>query len=168
MSHSTSEKTPWYKEPVCWLAFSPAIAGVFVGLTLLTVGVLNFDGPVHEDYYKEGRAINQSFERDRVSRELGLQADLRFTRDQLQMDLSGQLERFPDQLVVLMENPTRSALDFSIVMQHLQGGRYLGNLPRQPEHEWNLKLYGPEREWRLQARSDFPTNQAVLLKPSQR
>lgn len=168
MSSPSTEKTPWYKEPVCWMAFSPAIAGVFVGLTLLTIGVNNFDGPVHEDYYKEGRAINQSFERDQVARDLDLQAALRFTRDQLQMDLSGQLDQFPDQLVVLMENPTRSALDFSIVMQHLQGGRYLGNLPRRPEHDWDIKLYGSEREWRLHARASFPTSGAVELRPSQR
>ena len=168
MSTPTQHKNPWYKEPVCWLAFSPAIAGVCVGLTLLTIGILNYDGPVHEDYYREGRAINQSFERDRVARELGLQADLRFTRDQLHMDLSGQLDRYPDQLVVLMENPTRSALDFNIVVQHLHGGRYVGNLPQNPEHAWDIKVYGPEREWRLHSRGDFPTNQAISLLPSNR
>lgn len=168
MNPSKSQKNPWYKEPVCWLAFAPAIAGVLVGLTLLTVGILNYDGVVHEDYYKEGRGINQSFERDQVSRDLGLIASLRFTRDQLQMDLSGQLDTYPDQLVVLMENPTRSALDFSVPVQHLQGGRYLGNLPRDPEHNWDIKLYGPEREWRLYGRSSFPTQSAVELKPSQR
>ncbi|SFC15601.1 hypothetical protein SAMN05660443_1654 [Marinospirillum celere] len=168
MNPTNTEKNPWYKEPICWLAFSPAIAGVIVGLTLLTIGINNYDGPVHEDYYKEGRAINQSFERDQYARDLDLQASLRFTRDQLQMDLSGQLESFPDQLVVLMENPTRSALDFSIVVQHLQGGRYLGNLPRQPEHDWDIKLYGSEREWRLYARASFPASNAIELRPSQR
>lgn len=168
MNPSTSPKTPWYKEPICWLAFAPALAGVGVGLTLLIVGILNYDGVVHDDYYKEGRGINQSFERDRVSREMELNAQLRFTPDQLQLDLSGQLSDYPEQLVVLMENPTRSALDFSIPLQHLQGGRYLGHLPQHPENKWDIRLYGPEREWRLQGRSHFPTRSVIELQPSQR
>lgn len=168
MTNPSNTSNPWYKNSMVWLAFSPALAGVAVGLTLLVVGILNYDGPVHEDYYREGRTINQSFERDRVARELNLQGSLRFTQSQLFLDLSGQLERFPDQLVVLMENPTRSSLDFSVPVQHLQSGRYVGNLPRNPEHDWDVKLYGPEREWRLYGRGHFPMQQSLELHPSKR
>lgn len=158
----------WYKEPMFWLAFTPVTLGVIFGLTLLYIGIKNFDGTVHEDYYKEGRAINQSFERDRLAQQLDLQASLTFTPTQLQMLLTGQLERFPDQLVLLMENPTRSALDFSIPLQHMGNGRYQGNLPQTPNNDWDIKLYGAEREWRLYARAHFPRETPVILEPSQR
>jgi|AntRauTorckE6833_2_1112554.scaffolds.fasta_scaffold44519_1 hypothetical protein len=166
MSLSTSPKKPWYKEPISWLAFGPAILGVFSGLTLLVVGNINYDGVVHEDYYKEGRAINQSFERDRYAEELDLTASLRFVSNQLHLDLSGQLASFPDEMLVLMENPTRANKDFSIPIQHLQGGRYLGSLPQQPSNDWDIKLYGPNKEWRLHSRAHFPLQGPLEMRPS--
>ncbi|WP_416886195.1 FixH family protein [Marinospirillum sp.] len=165
---SAMKKIPWYKEPMVWLAFSPAIFGVIVGLTLLTIGVLSYDGPVHEDYYREGRTINQSFERDRVARDLGLRADVRFTGDQVVLNLSGDLADFPHELVVLMENATRSSLDFSVPLRHIHAGQYVGDLPQQAQHQWDVKLYGPEREWRLYGRAEFPMTRTLVLQPSQR
>lgn len=164
----SNNSSPWYKNGIVWLAFSPAIAGVLTGLSLLVIGSMNYDGTVHEDYYKEGRTINQSFERDHVAQQLNLHASLRFTQSQLYLDLSGDLQKFPDQLVVLMENPTRSSLDFSIPVQHLQNGRYIGNLPRNPEYDWDVKLYGAEREWRLYGRAHFPMQAPLELQPSNR
>ncbi len=165
---SNSNKQPWYKNGMVWLAFSPAIAGVFTGLTLLIVGSYNYDGTVHEDYYKEGRGINQSFELDRLAQEKNLQATLNFTSSTLQVELTGQLETFPDQLVVLMENPTRSSLDFNIPVQHLGSGSYLGNLPQKIQYDWDVKIYGPQKEWRLYGRDHFPLQQPLNLLPSKR
>lgn len=166
--NNSNTSTPWYKNGIVWLAFSPALVGILVGLSLLVIGTLQYDGTVNENYYKEGRAINQSFERDQLAQDLELRASLRFTPSQLYLDLTGQLEQFPDQLVILMENPTRSSLDFSIPIQHLQGGRYVGNLPQIPKNDWDVKLYGPEREWRLHARAHFPRQESLELLPSQR
>lgn len=163
-----SPKQPWYKNWLVWLAFSPAIVGVLVGLSLLVVGTIYFDGTVHEDYYKQGRIIDQSFEMDQYALAKNLQAELQFNQGRLQMQLSGDLTSFPDQLVVLMENPTRAALDFSIPLQHLGSGQYLGNLPQEFAHDWDIKLYGPNREWRLYGRENFPSSRTLTLLPSKR
>ena len=165
---SNSNNQPWYKNGMVWLAFSPAIAGIFTGLTLLVVGSINYDGTVNEDYYKEGRGINQSFEQDRVAERKGLKANLSFTQGKLNMTLMGDLAPFPDQLLVLMENPTRSSLDFSVPVQHLGSGRYLGSLPQKVTHDWDVKLYGPQKEWRLYGRGHFPLQQPLDLLPSKR
>lgn len=165
---SKSNNQPWYKNGMVWLAFSPAIAGVLTGLTLLVVGSINYDGTVNENYYKEGRGINQSFEQDRVAERKGLKASLSFEQGRLNMTLVGDLAPFPDQLVVLMENPTRSSLDFSVPIQHLGSGRYLGNLPQKVAYDWDVKLYGPQKEWRLYGRGHFPLQQPLDLLPSKR
>ncbi len=165
---SKSNNQPWYKNGMVWLAFSPAIAGVLTGLTLLVVGSINYDGTVNENYYKEGRGINQSFEQDRVAERKGLKASLSFEQGRLNMTLVGDLAPFPDQLVVLMENPTRSSLDFSVPVQHLGSGRYLGNLPQKVAYDWDVKLYGPQKEWRLYGRGHFPLQQPLDLLPSKR
>lgn len=165
---SKSNNQPWYKNGMVWLAFSPAIAGVLTGLTLLVVGSINYDGTVNENYYKEGRGINQSFEQDRVAERKDLKASLSFEQGRLNMTLVGDLARFPDQLVVLMENPTRSSLDFSVPVQHLGSGRYLGNLPQKVAYDWDVKLYGPQKEWRLYGRGHFPLQQPLDLLPSKR
>ncbi|WP_114418079.1 FixH family protein [Marinospirillum perlucidum] len=159
-------RKPWYKEPFAWLAFFPVTLGVFFGLSLLVIGNINYDGVVDENYYKEGLAINQSFERDRFAEELNLTASLRFVQDQLHMDLQGQLPEYPEELLVHMENPTRASKDFTIAMKHLQGGRYLGTLTQQPDNDWDVKLYGPDREWRLSSRASFPLQAPLEMAPS--
>lgn len=168
MSSSSNKQQPWYKNGMVLLAFSPAFAGVLTGLTLLVVGTLNYDGTVNEDYYKEGRGINQSFEQDRLAQAKELEANLVFSENQLEMQLTGKLTPFPDQLVVLMENATRSFLDFTIPVQHLGSGRYLGNLPQKVEYDWDVKIYGPQKEWRLYNRGHFPLQQPLNLLPSNR
>lgn len=165
---SNSNNQPWYKNGMVWLAFSPAIAGVFTGLSLLIIGSINYDGTVNENYYKEGRVINQTFEQDRVAERKGLKANLNFAQGKLNMNLSGELAKYPDQLVVLMENPTRSSLDFSVPVQHLGSGDYLGNLPQKVVYDWDVKLYGPQKEWRLYGRGHFPLQQPLDLLPSKR
>lgn len=159
---------PWYKNSMVWLAFSPAIIGVIVGLSLVVVGTINFDGTVDEDYYKKGRIIDQTFEQDRLAAQMNLSAELSFSASQLNLQLTGTLTDFPDQLIVLMENPTRSSLDFSIPVQHLGGGKYLGPLPQKIEFDWDVKLYGSNKEWRLYGRDHFPLTSPLVLLPSKR
>ena len=168
MSSNLNNQQPWYKNGMVWLAFSPVIFGVMAGLVLLTLGIKNYDGTVHEDYYKQGRIINQSFDKDRLAEAKNLQAELTFGQDKLELALTGKLETYPDQLLVLMENPTRSSLDFSVPVQHLGSGRYLGNLPQKIAYDWDVKLYGPQQEWRLYGRGHFPLDNSLSLLPSHR
>lgn len=159
---------PWYKNSMVWLAFSPVIIGVMVGLTLLTIGTATFDGTVHENYYKEGRAINQSFDQDRVAFAKELKATLIFTDTEVQLELAGNLEEYPQELVLLLENPTRSSLDFQIPVKQLAKGHYLGKLEQEIKYDWDIKIFGENREWRLHGRSYFPLTQPLVILPIER
>lgn len=159
---------PWYKNTMVWFAFSPAIIGVCVGLTLLTIGTITFDGTVHENYYKEGRAINQSFDQDRLAMAKNIKATLVFAGQELQLELNGEFDQHPAELVVLMENPTRSKLDFAIPVKHLANGHYLGQLPKAVNYDWDVKIFGPEKDWRIYGRGYFPLSQPLELRPSER
>ena len=74
-----ADSAPWYRQRWPWLlAIAPA-AALVGGLITLWLAITTSDSLVVDDYYREGRAINQQLARDRTATDLGLQAELHFT-----------------------------------------------------------------------------------------
>ncbi len=79
MTSMTAPVTPWYRQPWPWFLISlPAIA-VVGGLTTFYLAARGWDGPVVEDYYKQGLAINEELTRSTRAAELGLEATVKLS-----------------------------------------------------------------------------------------
>ena len=63
---------PWYKQFWAWFILTPLIVVVLVWIPFLTIVVKNADDTVIDNYYKEGRMINQRADQDRRAQTLGL------------------------------------------------------------------------------------------------
>ena len=55
---------PWYRQFWPWFLIALPAISVVAGLSTLTIAVLNQDSLVRDDWYKDGKAINQSLARD--------------------------------------------------------------------------------------------------------
>lgn len=69
---------PWYRQFWFWFVFGPLIIIVFVCAFLVSTALRNADDVIIDNYYKEGRMINQTLEQDKQAKLLGLSAELRF------------------------------------------------------------------------------------------
>ncbi len=69
---------PWYRHRWPWLLAIAPLAAIVGGMVTLWLAATTSDSLVVDDYYREGRAINQQLARDRVAASLGLHAQLRF------------------------------------------------------------------------------------------
>ena len=76
MSTHTQVSKPWYKEPWPWLLAIMPLTAVIAGGFTVWFAVTSSDGLVVDDYYKQGKAINQTKERDRQAQLLGIRAQL--------------------------------------------------------------------------------------------
>ena len=71
-----TDNTPWYRQGWPWFLISlPAIA-VIGGAVTFYLAARSFDGPVTQDYYKQGLAINVEITRAARAAELGVSAEV--------------------------------------------------------------------------------------------
>src|SRR5690625_1259575 len=96
------DSQPWYRQFWFWFLMTPLIAVVFVVAVLLTVAFYNADDVVLDNYYREGRGVNQVFEQDIPAQQLALSATLNFDRmsGEVLVDISAN-EALPEQLLLL-------------------------------------------------------------------
>lgn len=165
---------PYYREFWFWGVMTPLIAVLFVVGALLTAALYGADDVVVDNYYKQGRLINQSFAQDVRATELALVADLTFTMESGEVTLEmSAAEGFslPGQLLLVMDHPVSADSDQHLVLRRTGERRYSAELDREPEYEWFLTLYPEldldrrrEADWRLRGRADFEAGQDKSLR----
>lgn len=79
---------PWYRQLWPWLLISLPLTSVILGFLMLWLGLQTNNSMVVDDYYKEGKAINQRIARDQAAAILGVQASLRAAPDGLALTLT--------------------------------------------------------------------------------
>jgi hypothetical protein len=164
---------PWYRQVWLWLVLAPLITVVCVSAVLVTVAFRYSDDVVIDNYYKQGRMINQTLEQDRQAQAYGLAAHLRFdqTTGEVLVSLPAH-EAVPEQLLLLLDHPFEADLDQKIVLQQLAAGRYRGDLDGELRFSWYLVLMPEldhnkrkEAQWILSGTIDFSQGDETDLKP---
>lgn len=164
---------PFYRQFWFWFVFTPLIVVVCVSLTMVTVAFRHADDVVIDNYYKEGRMINQTMEQDRRALELDLTAQLRFDRTTGEVFLQiPQQASVPPQLLLLLDHPFEADLDQQIVLQQTSSGHYRGELEANPRNNWYVSLLPvldksqrKSAEWLLSGEINFAANDETQLQP---
>ena len=160
--------TPWYKEPWVW-----AILGIlFVTFTWGTYRVYYAfkiqDSVVVDDYYKQGKAINQDLTREHNAREQNISATLLVDDliGEVRVTVSGDPVEWPETLKLSLLSPVFSEQDNILTLNRSISGDYIGQVSQLLEGRAYVQLetldelvpeVGFETGWRL--------NQVVELKP---
>jgi uncharacterized protein len=167
---------PWYRHRWPWLLMiMPSIAIVGGFFTWWLAATAN-NSLVVDDYYREGRAINQQLARDDRAAKLGLSASLTQRISPAAPTAPGVVLRLsstqgatelPDWLSLRLVHATESALDAALRLTHQGNGRYEGAGILPASGNWIVQLEDPTRDWRLVARTDrFDAPVALRSDPS--
>lgn len=153
---------PWYRQFWPWFIMALPATAVVAGLTTVGIAVVNQDSVVRDDWYKEGKAINQSLERDSVATRLGLAADVKL--DDLTGEVRVQLRQrgdaaLPEQLTLYFQHPTQAGADQQLKLTR-RDGEYRGQLPHALQGRFYVELGTPE--WRLLGNREFPLAEFAL------
>lgn len=160
------DKQPWYRQ--FWPWFLIALPGTVVIASLVTVYVAfkNADNLVVDSYYRDGLAINQVLEQDKLAAQLGLSADVRLDAEsgELFVILVGSDEP-PAELTLLLLHPTDETRDRQLLMTAMMAGHYRIDLEQQLLNRYYLRLLPePGKQWRLAGELDFSAANQVTLK----
>jgi hypothetical protein len=159
----------WYRHPEPWLLLIAPLIAVVGGIFTLWLAVTTNNSMVVDDYYREGRAINQTFARDAEATRLGLVAqwEVDVRRNLAQVRLASTAANFepPDQLVVRLIHATESDLDHRVLLSRVAPDRWEAPFAAPIRARWTLQVEDPARSWRLIASLSDPAAPLALVAP---
>lgn len=153
---------PWYRQPWVWFVFGIPAISVVVGITLVVIAVKNADTVVRDDWYKDGRAIQQKMVRDETAarRQIKASFTLDATSGEIHGLLSGHAAPTDAQITLALSHPTLADQDQTVILRRQPDGRYLGDLEHAPHGRFYVEL--GSTDWRLTGVREFPLTQLEL------
>lgn len=112
---SQTINTHWYNEGWAWFVFSIPAISVPLGITMLVLSLNTNNALVVDDYYVQGKTINQRIERDTYASQHGISALVTASVDGLKIELRSQkVIVLPQTLMLRWIHVTQASLDGSL------------------------------------------------------
>ena len=162
-----TQAMPWYQHRWPWLLMAGPATVVVAGFITMWISFSEADALVVDDYYKQGKAINQDLRRDHVATSLGLKFSLRY--DAVSGKLLGQLKgsESAEPLTLMLVHPTMPAKDAKYKVIPDRAGKISIPLPMLERAHWQVQLEDAARTWRLHDHWDWPQQQHIQIQPQQ-
>lgn len=162
MTGAQIKPKPWYREtPVWWLIAPPAFS-IAAGIAMLYLAIASNDGLVVDDYYKQGKAINQVLRRDEAARAYRAHAQLTLTGNEAALTLAGTMPPAAAMRLKLL-HATRDVHDVTLTLARTADANYRATLPPLAPGRWYVQLDGGD--WRLLGSLSVPQERRVTLAP---
>ncbi|MEC4724018.1 FixH family protein [Shewanella sp. D64] len=141
----------WYKQFWPWFLIILPLCAVVASVNLLYLAIDNKDALVSEDYYKDGKRINQDLRKIKHAKQLGMQFELQVDDNQLTIIQHGG-ENYIAALNVEFFHPTIESRDFKQVVTADGDKAYRIALSNPITGAWEVRLEGYDQSWRIQKR----------------
>lgn len=156
---------PWYKHRWPWLLMLGPFLVLIAGSVTIWFAVMHQDALVVDDYYTQGKAINQDLRRDRVATALGLSFKGQY--DAASDTLSGAVLAASGPVTgkvrLHLAHPTLPAKDIQLVAPLDVSGHFRVALPLLDRAVWQILIEGEQRDWRLNGEWKWPEQKAITL-----
>lgn len=149
---------PWYKHPHLWLVICLPIISVVVSLSFARTAFINKADIVRDDWYMDGKTLQQDMSRDTVAAQANLHAKISIDpRGQVDVLLTHAANTpVPPQLDLYFFHPIKSEKDHQISLNRLEDGHYQGQLDAELLKPSNYHVELDGHLWRLSSRVDLP------------
>jgi hypothetical protein len=154
---------PWFRQ--FWPWFLILLPGMVVVWTLATVVVFaqNSVSLVSDDYYKEGKGINQDITKLQEAKALQLKASV-YNQDKTLVVVldKGKLEQYPA-LRVNIVHRTLETEDIQVMVSADAQGHYRINHDVELKGPWFVKVSSFDSRWILQGKVNFPSTTPTAI-----
>ena len=157
---------PWYMHPWPWLLMLGPFIVIVAGIHTTWLAFSHPDALVVDDYYKQGKAINQNLERDRTA--AGMKLDLAVRYDAAAGKLIGTIHSHgkpqTEKLNIQLVHSTLPEKDIKLQAQPDQDGNFSADLPMLDMARWQVLVEGEGHEWRLNGGWAWPQQTSLDIK----
>jgi hypothetical protein len=161
-----ADTAPWYRHRWPWLLMAGPFAVVVAASATAWIAYTRQDALVVDDYYKQGKAINQDLRRDRLAAAMQLTADLRY--DPAAGCLIGKLDSpvrpVAGTLVVRLVHSTLPEKDVRLLVQPEADGSFAAKLGMLEQARWQVIVENEKGDWRLAGEWDWPKQHAMSFR----
>lgn len=160
---------PWYRYRWPWILISMPAVSVGLGVILITTALNNPAILVVDDYYAEGRGINQSMALDDAAERMQLTVNLAVDNNlmTLQLNRAGVADTTEDALRLFVYHVTDNTRDEEFVLLPAVATPGVFELVEPAEQavmaqvlgsatSWYLEVRGADNDWRLRQRISTP------------
>ena len=141
-------KKPWYREPFVWLVILFPASAVIGGMITISLAINSDDGLVVDDYYKQGLEINLVLKRDKAAIKHGLQANLNFENNFIQVRLNKNVDYdLPKQIDLRFSHHTRPGFVKELILNKVADNIYQSKAPELILGKWSIQISADD--WRL-------------------
>lgn len=159
------DNKPWYAHRWPWLLMLGPFVVVLAGLYTSWLAIRSQDALVVDDYYKQGKAINQDLRRDRVAASLHMQARIGY--DAAAGTLNGTVTGTPAarsaSLKIRLVHSTQPEKDITLSVRPDQDGRFSARLDMLEIARWQVLVENESREWRLLGTWKWPQEKQIII-----
>ena len=180
---AAAAQRPWFRQPFVWMVIAIPLSSVIVGMVMLWLSIVSFDGMVADDYYKQGLQINRVLDREHAALAAQLSGTLKLRRADSRLVLTSAQHgyRLPGQVQVRLSYATSAGQDVAFTMTHsaaLAEDEYVGPALNLPQGRWYVYVSANAGEgegadggrdtsaWRLSGTLSTPGNGVVLVSPT--
>lgn len=146
-----SPAAPWYAHRWPWFLMLGPASVVVGGVVAAWLALGHPDAMVVDDYYKQGKAINQDLRRDRVASSLRLSLRARWLarEGRLEGRITSGGRPLAAPFTLYLAHPTLPARDQALLVLPDADGRFSTVLPALERTHWQAMAVGAQRDWRL-------------------
>jgi hypothetical protein len=147
----TDGARPWYTHRWPWLLMLGPATVLAGGAYVTWLALGHPDALVVDDYYKQGKAINQDLRRDRMATKLGmaLHADYDLRAGSLTGRLTGKAAGPVAPFTIYLAHPTLPERDLRLFVRPAADGSFAVAPPALERTHWQVVVEGSLRDWRL-------------------
>ncbi|WP_028115454.1 FixH family protein [Ferrimonas senticii] len=149
--------TPWYKQFWPWFLIVLPLCAVSASTYTFYLASTSPFSMVSEDYYKEGKGINQDLSRQRRASQLGLVFKLEQQGRQLLLSQHGG-DRIGTALTIRFHHATIAANDFEQTVTASGDGIYRLHTEQPLTGKWRVQIDNYDGSWRLQQKLMLPVD----------
>lgn len=156
---------PWYTHRWPWLVMAGPAAVVVASCFSGWLAFSRQDAMVVDDYYNQGKAINQDLRRDGAATALGVGFAARYdpASEKLVGTLSSYDKPLTGQVMIRLAHATDPGRDRSVAVRPDANGAFNVALPLLERARWNVVVESIPRDWRLTGTWHWPAQSSILL-----
>ncbi|HDX8365192.1 TPA: FixH family protein [Aeromonas dhakensis] len=159
---------PWYRQFWPWFIIALPTAAVIGSISTAIIASKDGVNLVAEDYYKQGKEINQDLSKFDRAEALNIHIALEVNGNELTLKpLSGDIPA-GQALYLSLFHPTLAGMDSEYMVTADGNGVYRLLLDKPLTGKWHVRVDAFNHEWRLQETVQLPTKAPVELDPKGR
>jgi hypothetical protein len=161
----TVDDKPWYKQFWPWFLIAIPLSSVMVGSQVIRLAYDGTNSLVADDYYKEGRAINERLDKIEKAIALNIKTTLDVQTGFIALEFITGAPATGEALKLEFFHVTQEFKDFSVLLTRDAAGIYRNNEEYPITGKWRLRLIPLDGSWKVQTKVTLPQRKAFEFNP---